>query len=528
MYRLLIVDDEEFEREGMAQLIVWAQYDIEIVGTAWNGLDGFEKIRALQPDIILTDIKMPVMDGIELIQKVREAYPEIEFAVLSGYGEYAYTSKAMEQGVRHYILKPCNEERIVEAIRKVKLDVEAKREQKRRETYFEQVAPQARKQLFRNLLLNREDGKAEQLFEIFPGETLPEQVKLLAFRSEESFNGLEEFVLGNMLEELLENQNLQAYVSTVVHNDAMILISNAQPEVLLRIVRRIEREFSRIRKDTIRAALSGSGSIEALSELYGQIEELFRIGEELKREPLLHYGMLKGKKQDMELLVDFSVVGWTADYAELLQSLQITFLRMQKRGFSLAEKKVRMDWLIRYLCGGGLKADEACMEEESGQSLMVAAAGQIWRNTAKGPGDSSTEAPGGHDREKQRYLEALEEIYRHFQDQKLSLHYLAKEILYVNEDYFGRFFQKMSGKKFTKFLLDIRISAAEQLMQLEPDLMVYAVSEMTGYAADGQYFSKLFKKSTGMTPSEYRDNVQRDAEKRENAQRDAEDQKNVQ
>ena len=100
--------------------------------------------------------------------------------------------------------------------------------------------------------------------------------------------------------------------------------------------------------------------------------------------------------------------------------------------------------------------------------------------------------------------------------------------MYVNEDYFGRFFQKMSGKKFTKFLLDIRISAAEQLMQLEPDLMVYAVSEMTGYAADGQYFSKLFKKSTGMTPSEYRDNVQRDAEKRENAQRDAEDQKNVQ
>ncbi len=64
-------------------------------------------------------------------------------------------------------------------------------------------------------------------------------------------------------------------------------------------------------------------------------------------------------------------------------------------------------------------------------------------------------------------------------------------------------------------------------MQLEPDLMVYAVSEMTGYASDGQYFSKLFKKSTGMTPSEYRDNVQRDAEKRDHAQREAENRDNV-
>lgn len=117
-------------------------------------------------------------------------------------------------------------------------------------------------------------------------------------------------------------------------------------------------------------------------------------------------------------------------------------------------------------------------------------------------------------KEDRRYLQALEEIYRHFQDQKLSLHYLATEILYANEDYFGRFFQKASGKKFTKFLLDARMAAAEQLMQLEPDIMVYEVSEMTGYAADGQYFSKIFKKRTGMTPSEYREWVLHHADRR--------------
>ena len=90
----------------------------------------------------------------------------------------------------------------------------------------------------------------------------------------------------------------------------------------------------------------------------------------------------------------------------------------------------------------------------------------------------------------------------------MCLHDLASGTLYMNDDYFGRFFQKMSGKKFTKFLLESRMNAAAQIMRLEPDIMVYTVSEMTGYAADGQYFSKSFKKVTGMKPSEYREKVQ--------------------
>ena len=248
--------------------------------------------------------------------------------------------------------------------------------------------------------------------------------------------------------------------------------------------------------------------MENLPKLYGQTEELFRMGEEFKGEPLLHYGMMAGRKQDMQVLVDFTVAGQTRDYAELLQSLQVTFLRMRRRGMSLEEKKERMDWMLRFLYGESLQEEEGCLEDESGQSLMVAAARQIWGHSEQG----GQEGGGGALKEDRRYLQALEEIYRHFQDQKLSLHYLATEILYANEDYFGRFFQKASGKKFTKFLLDARIDAAEQLMRLEPDIMVYEVSEMTGYAADGQYFSKIFKKSTGMTPREYRERILRISE----------------
>lgn len=130
MYRLLIVDDEEIEREGMAELIPWQEYDVELIGTAWNGLEALEKVQSLLPDIVLTDIKMPVMDGLELIHRVRENYPYIEFAVLSGHGEYEFTSKAKAEGVQHYILKPCDEEEIIQMLDKVKTEIEIKRIQR--------------------------------------------------------------------------------------------------------------------------------------------------------------------------------------------------------------------------------------------------------------------------------------------------------------------------------------------------------------------------------------------------------------
>ena len=112
MYKLLIVDDEKIEREGMAEFIDWNTYGIEIAGTAWNGQAGYEKVLETHPDIVMTDIKMPVMDGIGLIRKLKEEFPDIQVIVLSGYGEYEYTSQAMEMGVKYYILKPCDEERI--------------------------------------------------------------------------------------------------------------------------------------------------------------------------------------------------------------------------------------------------------------------------------------------------------------------------------------------------------------------------------------------------------------------------------
>ena len=183
MYKLLIVDDEKFEREGMAEFIAWDHYDIEVVGTAWNGQDGYEKVQEQKPDIVLTDIKMPVMDGLGLIRKLKTEYPDIEIIVLSGYGEYEYTSKAMEYGIKHYVLKPCDEEKIIPIVEKVKEEIDKKRGEKNRTTTIQKLLPLAKEQMFRNILLNREITQREYTAFTEEVDANAENVRLLGFRN---------------------------------------------------------------------------------------------------------------------------------------------------------------------------------------------------------------------------------------------------------------------------------------------------------------------------------------------------------
>ena len=122
MEKLLIVDDEEIELDGMAELIDWPSYGYELVGTAINGKRGLALIQEKQPDIVITDIKMPVMDGLAMIRAAQEQHVDTVFVVLSGYGDYEYTSQAMQLGIRHYILKPCDEAKILPVLEQARAD----------------------------------------------------------------------------------------------------------------------------------------------------------------------------------------------------------------------------------------------------------------------------------------------------------------------------------------------------------------------------------------------------------------------
>lgn len=116
MYKMLIVDDEYLARTGICETIDWQQYDISVVATAVNGKDGLEKIAEHKPDIIISDIKMPIMDGIQLVSTLYEQNYDGIIIMLSGYNDFEYAKTTLEKGVFRYLLKPIDNDELVDTV----------------------------------------------------------------------------------------------------------------------------------------------------------------------------------------------------------------------------------------------------------------------------------------------------------------------------------------------------------------------------------------------------------------------------
>lgn len=136
MYKLLIVEDEEMIRKGLAYMTDWEKLGYIVVGEAANGRDGIEMIYAMEPDLVITDIRMPFVDGIHLLEQTRDAC-EYEAIIMSGYDEFEYAQKAISLGVSEYFLKPVEPEELEKVVARVTAKLDEKRRLMRmRETQF--------------------------------------------------------------------------------------------------------------------------------------------------------------------------------------------------------------------------------------------------------------------------------------------------------------------------------------------------------------------------------------------------------
>ena len=108
--KVLIVDDDRFVRQGLKKLLPWSDMDCEIVGEASDGESGWKLTQELQPDLVLTDIRMPGVDGLELARRISDSMSGIRIIMLSAYADFSYAQSAIKYHVRHYLLKPLSEE----------------------------------------------------------------------------------------------------------------------------------------------------------------------------------------------------------------------------------------------------------------------------------------------------------------------------------------------------------------------------------------------------------------------------------
>ncbi len=127
MLKLIVADDESIIRETISTIIDWNSLNIELVAACKNGPETYQMILEKKPDIVLTDIKMPGMSGLDLIAKVSKTDLTIEFVILSGYADFEYAKQAIVYRVSSYLLKPCNENQIIETMKRASAEIMKRR-----------------------------------------------------------------------------------------------------------------------------------------------------------------------------------------------------------------------------------------------------------------------------------------------------------------------------------------------------------------------------------------------------------------
>lgn len=487
MCKLLIVDDEEIEREGMANFIPWQEQGIKLVGTAWNGIQGLEMMEKYRPDVVFVDVKMPVMNGLEMIRRARQTFPDTIYVILSGFGEYEFTSRAMEEGVRHYLLKPCDEQKIMEVIAKIKKELQERKAQQNLAQNARLLLPHAKAQIFCDLLLGRAqaNGTTTQYFLSELGG-VDCSVRLIDVRLARGFDHLEQFVIGNMMEDLLPPKTLLC--TGGMEKDTFLLVSARAQSQLNEALARLQTEFRRFETAPLQMAVSGQGSPGNLSELYNQVTELLALDERI-RTGVLWFGegaSCPGGKT----IFDYRAIQEAKTYDALLLELCKGVAKMRLFRYP-AEKQERLFTLAWKLLEADKPAPELTL---CGMAEALAEELGILPETEE-------------DRTTQQMRKIYESIYRHLEDPELNLRKLAHEYLYISEDHLSRLFVKRTGMRLTYFLENRRVEVARALLEFAPQTTNACLAELVGYPPDGRYFAKAFRKQYGKTPGEYREQL---------------------
>ena len=487
MEKLLIVDDEEIELDGMAELIDWPRYGYELVGTAINGKQGLALIGEKQPDIVITDIKMPVMDGLAMIRTAQERHSDAMFVVLSGYGDYEYTSQAMQLGIRHYILKPCDETKILPVLEQARTELKERRSKARKNTEMEyavqRMAPMAREKALRDLLLGRETlNHLPDIANDLGGAN--RKLLLLLLHTKDGIDHLEQYAIANMMSDLLPDGGLLG--DTSVAQDVCLLVDAALYDQLPQAVERLCTEFGRFRSGTLTVTGSARGTASQLAELYEQAERLLTMAPE---NALTLLERLNAEQHKAAHLMNYDVLRNADSYAALCFACCDILISMQMQEISSAVQRDVCMRAVRYICGTAPATDAA---DHAG--LLPYLVDNIWQMRA---GD---EPVGKATRTEQTILR---EFYAHLPEKDFTMQRLAREILFMNPDYLSRKIEKLTGDKFATRLIADRIEIARHLLTMDPGIKMTKLAETVGFAADEQYFSRTFRKLLGVTPKQY-------------------------
>ncbi|WP_237167914.1 response regulator transcription factor [Paenibacillus yonginensis] len=512
---MLIVDDEPKVREGLKAIIPWEECGFTVAGTATNGFEAIEQYEKIKPELVVADIRMPGMDGLQLIQSLRERDDRLHILILSGYADFDYAKKAISHRADGYLLKPVDEEEMISYLEKIREDHKQAQENKQ----WNDVSEKWTRDIFIQSLLTRtgedeENGmeaRAESLGLIWKEY----QVMLLHFHQRPGSAGY----LGRHED---AEQRLNDYfeasgrgLAFSVHFQTGILLKSAV----------LGEQMRRQLYNEIMAVLEGTG-VQATVALGPFVRTVYEIchSYEAARELLKH-----------EFFIDADGV------------LTMDDLETRQRGEKEISKPEDLEGKLYYAMDIGNRTALEPLIRSAGEWLKTSGATEadIKRYFAELLSSLLARLSASHtilgsclkdytDRIALIYQQrSLRELYRHIgellnlvmeplgsrsqgQDIKALLDFIQRNfgdnlkletlagVFNYNTAYLGKMFKNATGEYFNTYLDKVRIEHAKQYLQ--QGMKVYQVAEKVGYT-NVDYFHSKFRKYVGMSPSSYRKNA---------------------
>lgn len=532
MMKVILIDDEPIIRQGLIHKIRLSGLPLHIAGEAGDGVAGLELLRRVQPDIVIADIQMPAMNGLDFIRQAKDQYPHTEFIIVSGYEDFRYAQQAIRYGVSNYLLKPVEDEELQEALSQLidKLELERRRSQSLQELQLRDEAGREtlRQQALLRFIRQGEDAPADDRLQALKKHCVrflavsfllePFSMPHLSFAAGEE-NLLwyavrnivtERFAAGGipgvLMQHSLHDHEL-VYVLGVEEARDTAGVSPALEEILYGIrkylkldltigvgswtdkLEEIQESYREAGQSIRNAILHGKNRIfYSGGAAAGKLNRTSLIGAEDER---LVFKWLEDRDTEMirkwvERRVGAIVQDPDSVYIQLEWFCVDLYLLFQKYLLSQAELSGwaigEMDDLLQWL--QQLDDWREVMEQ------MKQFAGNI-------VGRMSQENPlAGKD----SILDAKAYIDIHYRE-PLSLQSIAQRF-YVHPNYFSRRFKEKVGKSFIDYLTSLRMKQAAVLLR-DSEWKVHEIAGQVGFE-DPTYFGIVFRKTYGKTPKEYR------------------------
>lgn len=505
--KAVLVEDEILIREGLCKLMKKMFLDITIAGVAGNGQEGLTCIRQHNPDLVITDIKMPLMDGLEMLTRVQEEGMFPKVIVLTAYSEFSYAQQAVKLGVYDYVIKPVAVQEFVGTIRKLQNLWE--QEQKRTPEAMGSLENIVSGMLYGTSVLN--DGIEEFLLKKYGIAEDTPFLELLIYMSEDFETGRER--KRKELSRLLEQREV-SYCLVDMEYDKMILALiygySSRQDMERWYQNQILFQKRDKREQNISHGMAEAAGIKAIREEYQRLLPYMDWGIVLGDDILISYPRIADIQTEICIypveLENQMKIAICAGELERAREIMEKFQKYFQTGRIYLPKEIKESYVRFQWSMINIAKEVACIDYKSidQKRLLDHIMNARTERELKRTGEELLDRMSMQGRDAKGVslsVRKAQSMIHEFYADGITLSEIA-ERLNLTQEYLGTQFHRELGENFSTYIRNYRLAKAKELL-IGTQLRQYEIAEKVGYA-DAKYFARVFRECVGMSPAEYR------------------------